>query len=53
MPYFLIASVTAFHVLLKYAKLWELTQLKRLGKPVPLPKLDEDEGRWELPWEKT
>jgi glycosyltransferase involved in cell wall biosynthesis len=36
----------------KYAKLWEFTQLKRLGKPVPLPKLDEDEGRWELPWKK-
>jgi len=34
----------------KYAKLWELTQLKRMGKPVPLPKLDEAEGRWELPW---
>src|SRR6266550_2479403 len=29
----------------KYAKLWELTQLKRQGKPVPLPKLDEGEGR--------
>ena len=37
----------------KYAKLWELTQLKRQGKPVPLPKLDEDEGRWELPWVKS
>jgi hypothetical protein len=36
----------------KYAKLWELTQLKRQGKPVPLPKLDEGEGRWELPWVK-
>jgi glycosyltransferase involved in cell wall biosynthesis len=36
----------------KYAKLWELTQLKHQGKPVPLPKLDEGEGRWELPWVK-
>ena len=36
----------------KYAKLWELTQLKRMGKPVPLPKLDEGQGRWELPWVK-
>ncbi len=41
-----------YYTFWKYAKLWELTQLKRLGKPVPLPKLDEEEGRWELPWEK-
>jgi len=41
-----------YYTFWKYAKLWELTQLKRLGKPVPLPKLDEDEERWELPWEK-
>ncbi|HWW62503.1 MAG TPA: glycosyltransferase family 2 protein [Thermoanaerobaculia bacterium] len=41
-----------YYTFWKYAKLWEFTQLKRLGKPVPLPKLDEDEGRWELPWEK-
>jgi glycosyltransferase involved in cell wall biosynthesis len=39
-----------YYTFWKYAKLWEMTQLKRLGKPVPLPKLDEDEGRWELPW---
>lgn len=41
-----------YYTFLKYAKLWERTQLKRMGKPVPLPKLDEEEGRWELPWEK-
>lgn len=41
-----------YYTFWKYAKLWEFTQLKRLGKPVPLPKLDEEEGRWELPWEK-
>ena len=41
-----------YYTFWKYAKLWELTQLKRLGKPVPLPKLDEEEGRWELPWVK-
>jgi glycosyltransferase involved in cell wall biosynthesis len=39
-----------YYTFWKYAKLWELTQLKRLGKPVPLPKLDQDEERWELPW---
>jgi glycosyltransferase involved in cell wall biosynthesis len=42
-----------YYTFWKYAKLWELTQLERLGKPVPLPKLDEEEGRWELPWVKN
>jgi glycosyltransferase involved in cell wall biosynthesis len=41
-----------YYTFWKYTKLWEFTQLKRLGKPVPLPKLDQDEERWELPWEK-
>ena len=39
-----------YYTFWKYAKLWELNQLKQLGKPVPLPKLDEEEGRWDLPW---
>jgi glycosyltransferase involved in cell wall biosynthesis len=41
----------AYYTFWKYAKLWELTQLKRLGRPIPLPRLDVDEGRWEMPWE--
>jgi glycosyltransferase involved in cell wall biosynthesis len=41
-----------YYTFWKYAKLWELQQLKRLGKPVPLPKLDQEGERWELPWEK-
>lgn len=41
-----------YYTFWKYAKLWELRQLQRLGRPVPLPKLDEDEGRWDLPWVK-
>jgi len=36
----------------KYAKLWELNELKRQGRPVPLPKLDQEGERWELPWER-
>lgn len=40
-----------YYTFLKYAKLWEMRQLERLGKPVPLPKLDESEERWELPWQ--
>ena len=41
-----------YYTFWKYAKLWELTQLKRMGRPIALPKLDESEERWELPWEK-
>jgi glycosyltransferase involved in cell wall biosynthesis len=41
-----------YYTFWKYAKLWEMTQLKRMGRTVPLPKLDEDEERWEMPWEK-
>lgn len=42
-----------YYTFWKYAKLWELNQLKRLGKPVSLPSFDEEEGRWELPWKKN
>ena len=41
-----------YYTFWKYAKLWEFAQLKRRGKPVPLPKLDEEGERWELPWMK-
>lgn len=41
-----------YYTFWKYAKLWEFRQLERLGKPVPLPPLDEEGGRWELPWVK-
>ncbi len=41
-----------YYTFWKYAKLWELQQLKRLGEPIHLPRLDEEEGRWELPWVK-
>jgi glycosyltransferase involved in cell wall biosynthesis len=41
-----------YYTFWKYAKLWELCALKQQGRPVPLPKLDEEEGRWELPWVK-
>jgi glycosyltransferase involved in cell wall biosynthesis len=42
-----------YYTFWKYAKLWELTQLKRLGKPVPLPELDQSEERWKMPWEQS
>lgn len=48
----LSVGMHVYYTFWKYAKLWELTQLKRLGKPVPLPELDVDNERWELPWEK-
>ncbi len=42
-----------YYTFWKYAKLWEFRQLERLGKKVPLPKLDEEGERWELPWLRT
>ena len=42
-----------YYTFWKYAKLWEMTQLKRMGKPVTLPKLDVEEERWELPWKRA
>jgi len=42
-----------YYTFWKYAKLWEMHQLKHMGKRVPLPKLDEEEERWELPWTKS
>ena len=42
-----------YYTFWKYAKLWEMNQLKRMGKTVSLPKLDEDQGRWELPCIKS
>ena len=42
----------AYYTFWKYVKLWEMTELKRMGKPVPLPSLDQDESRWELPWKQ-
>lgn len=41
-----------YYTFWKYAKLWELRRLEQLGKPVPLPKLDHDQERWVMPWEK-
>jgi glycosyltransferase involved in cell wall biosynthesis len=41
-----------YYTFWKYAKLWEMTQLKRMGKPVTLPTLDVETERWELPWMK-
>jgi glycosyltransferase involved in cell wall biosynthesis len=46
----LSVGMHVYYTFWKYAKLWEMTQLKKLGKPVPLPSLDEGPGRWELPW---
>jgi glycosyltransferase involved in cell wall biosynthesis len=42
-----------YYTFWKYAKLWELVQLKKMGKIVPLPEIDPEAERWELPWEKN
>ncbi len=52
-PGLISVGMHVYYTFWKYAKLWELTQLKRLGRPVPLPKLDESDATWELPWKKT
>ena len=41
-----------YYTFWKYAKLWEFRRLEEMGKPVPLPALDEEEQRWVMPWEK-
>jgi glycosyltransferase involved in cell wall biosynthesis len=41
-----------YYTFWKYAKLWEYNRLRDLGKPVPLPRLDEATERWVKPWEK-
>ena len=46
----LSVGMHVYYTFWKYAKLWEMTQLKRMGKPVTLPSLDVEEERWELPW---
>lgn len=51
-PGLISVGMHVYYTFWKYSKLWEMTVLKRLGRPVALPKLDEEEGRWELPWEK-
>ncbi|HEX9984196.1 MAG TPA: glycosyltransferase family 2 protein [Thermoanaerobaculia bacterium] len=52
-PGLISVGMHVYYTFWKYAKLWEFTRLKQLGKPVPIPKLDQEEERWELPWEKA
>jgi len=44
-------GIHVFYTFWKYAKLWELTRLESLGRPVPLPPIDDDPQRWQMPWE--
>jgi len=39
-----------YYTFWKYSKLWEFTRLAKLGKPIPLPPLDQ-ESEWKMPWE--
>jgi glycosyltransferase involved in cell wall biosynthesis len=45
-------GIHVYYTFWKYARLWEFNQLKRMGKPVPLPALDLESERWRMPWEK-
>jgi glycosyltransferase involved in cell wall biosynthesis len=51
-PVLISVGMHVYYTFWKYAKLWEFTRLKELGRPVPLPSLDTEEERWEMPWEK-
>lgn len=51
-PGLISVGMHVYYTFWKYAKLWEFNRLKRMGKPVPLPSLDQEEERWELPWVK-
>lgn len=42
-----------YYTFWKYSKLWEFTRLAKLGKPIPLPPLDEESERWKMPWESN
>jgi glycosyltransferase involved in cell wall biosynthesis len=51
-PGLVSVGMHVYYTFWKYAKLWEFRRLQRLGLPVPLPPLDEEKERWELPWER-
>lgn len=46
-----VVGLHVYYTFWKYAKLWEFSELERLGKPVPLAETDREEERWKMPWE--
>lgn len=46
----IVVGMHVYTTFWKYAKLWEYTELERIGKPVPLPELDLASETWTLPW---
>jgi glycosyltransferase involved in cell wall biosynthesis len=50
-PGLIVVGMHTYYEFWKYAKLWEFNQLKRAGKPVPLPELDQKPETWNRPWE--
>ena len=51
-PGLITVGMHSYYTFWKYVKLWEYSELQRLGRPVPLPPLDTNEERWKMPWEK-
>lgn len=47
----IVVGVHVWYTFWKYAKLWEFTELERLGKPVPLVDVEPEAERWVMPWE--
>jgi glycosyltransferase involved in cell wall biosynthesis len=51
-PGLISVGMHVYYTFWKYAKLWEFRRLERLGRPIPLAKVDEDDSTWTPPWEK-
>jgi glycosyltransferase involved in cell wall biosynthesis len=49
-PGLILTGLHVYYAFWKYAKLWEFTRLERMGRPVPLPRFDDDEATWARPW---
>ena len=48
----IVVGLHVWYTFWKYSKLWEYTQLEKMGKPVPLVEVEPEAERWVMPWEK-
>jgi glycosyltransferase involved in cell wall biosynthesis len=48
----IVVGLHVWYTFWKYSKLWEYTELERLGRPVPLVEIEPEAERWVMPWEK-
>lgn len=50
---FVLSWFHGYYTFLKYAKAWEFFEIADQGGQPALPAFDEDDVRWELPWESA